>query len=153
MEDREEELTIRRSAVNENPQGDGTVKTYETYDPYEELPRPATGIFSGLPSAAPGTVLVVDRAGHPLRTLLTHSDRLTAGEVRFGQVRTLYWVDVTEHSLELNATFPCQDDVGGFQADVRLICRVDDPESIVRRGIHDVSAVVVPAISETLKRV
>lgn len=125
----------------------------KTYDPYKELPRPTTGLFSGLPSAAPGTVLVVDREGHPLRTLKTHSDRLTAGEVRFGRVRTLYRVDVTEHSLEFSQTFHCGDDVGGFQADVRLICQVEDPESVVLRGIHDVTAVVVPPICETLKRV
>lgn len=125
----------------------------KTYDPYEELQRPITGFFSGLPTAAPGTVLVVDREGHPLRTLQAHSDRLTPGEVRFGRIRTLYRVNVREHSLEFSQTFPCRDDVGGFQANVRLICRVEEPESVVRRGIHDVSAVLVPAISETLKRV
>jgi hypothetical protein len=121
-----------------------------TYDPYAEISRPDTGFFVGLPSAPPGTVLVVDREGHPLRTLLSHSDRLTAGESRFGRIRTLYKVDVREQALEFKQTFPCADDIGGFHAEVQLICRVEKPDHVVRRGIHDVATVLVPLVEETL---
>jgi hypothetical protein len=123
-----------------------------TFSPYQELGRPRTGFFSGLPSAGPGSVLVVDRVGHPLRTLHTHSDRLTAGEVRFGGIRTLYRVDLGEHRLVFEDTFPCLDDAAGFRAEVTLRCRVADPEGVIRRRITDVGEVLVPAVAETIRQ-
>jgi hypothetical protein len=124
-----------------------------TYDPLKIIERPKTRMFSGLPSAAPGTVLVVDREGHPVRMLAGSGDRLTAGEVRWGQIRTLYEVDVTEHSLEFRDAFPCKDDIGGFRAVVKLNCAVADPVAVVTRGIHDVGRVLLPKVTETLRRV
>lgn len=124
-----------------------------TYDPVKIIERPKVGMFSGLPSAAPGSVLVVDREGHPVRVLGGPRDRLTAGEARWGQIRTLYQVDVTEHPLEFQDTFPCKDDIGGFRAVVRISCKVVDPEAIVSRGIHDVARVLFPPVTETLRLV
>jgi hypothetical protein len=146
---RTEVLTLRQPDARDDQEGSG----HMTYIPYEELPRPSGTLFSGLPSAAPGTVLVVDRVGQPLRALLTHSDRLTAGESRWGRIRTLYRVDVNEYPIEFSQVFPCKDDNGGFQAGVRLMCRVEEPESIVRRGLRDAERVLVPPISETIRRV
>ena len=123
-----------------------------TYDPFRSEERPRIGVFSGLPSAPPGSVLVVDREGQPLGALEGHGDRLTAGEARWGQIRTLYTVDVTEHHLDFADTFPCSDDIGGFRASVSFACRVLDPVDVVRRGIHDVARALVPAIKETLRR-
>ena len=94
-------------------------------DPVKIIERPKVGMFSGLPSAPPGTVLVVDREGYPVLVLDRPTDRLTAGEVRWGQIRTLYAVDVTEHPLEFQDAFPCKDDVGGFRATIKLTCMVD----------------------------
>jgi hypothetical protein len=124
-----------------------------TYDPLKIIERPKAGIFSGLPSSAPGSVLVVDRTGHPLQVLAGPSDRLTAGEVRWGQIRTLFEVDVNEHPLEFEDAFPCNDDIGGFRAVVRLTCSVTDPSAVVTRGIHDVGGVLLPKVTETLRRV
>ncbi len=124
-----------------------------TYDPLKIIERPKMGMFSGLPSAAPGTVLVIDREGHPVRVLAGPGDRLTAGEVRWGQVRTLYEVDVTEHPLEFRDAFPCKDDIGGFRATVNLTCRVADSAAVVIRGIHDAARVLLPPVTETLRRV
>lgn len=124
-----------------------------TYDPLKIIERPKMGMFSGLPSAAPGTVLVIDREGHPVRVLQGPGDRLTAGEVRWGQIRTLYEVDVTEHPLEFRDAFPCKDDIGGFQATVKLSCIVASPAAIVIRGIHDAARVLLPPVTETLRRV
>jgi hypothetical protein len=124
-----------------------------TYDPVNVIERPKTRMFGGLPSAAPGTVLVVDREGHPVRVLATSQDRLTAGEVRWGQIRTLYEVDITEHPLEFRATFPCSDDIGGFRALVQLSCAVIDAADVVMRGIRDVARVLFPPVTETLRRV
>lgn len=123
-----------------------------TFDPLKLIERPKTRAFGGLPSAAPGTVLVVDREGHPLRTLTGPGDRLTAGEVRWGQIRTLYEVDVSDHTLEFQDSFPCRDDIGGFKADVKLSCAVVDPAAVVTRGIHDVARVLFPKMAETLRR-
>lgn len=124
-----------------------------TYNPVKTVSRPKTGLFSGLPSAAPGTVLVVDREGHPVRVLQGPGDRLTAGEVRWGGIRTLYEVDVTEHQLEFRESFPCRDDIGGFQATVILSCVVTDPAAVVVRGISDVARVLIPRVTETLRQV
>ncbi len=124
-----------------------------TYNPLKIIERPKTGLFSGLPSAAPGTVLVVDREGHPVRVLAAPGDRLTAGEIRWGQVRTLYEVDVTEHTLEFRDAFPCKDDVGGFRAVVSLSCAVANPTAVVTRRIQDATTVMVPKVTETLRRV
>jgi hypothetical protein len=123
-----------------------------TYNPYEIIDRPRLGVFDGLPSAPPGAVLVVDREGQPLRALLSHSDRLTAGEARWGRIRTLYRVDVAEHQLEFEDTFPCKDDIGGFRASVKFTCRVIAAEEVVRRGIRDVTRTLVPVLIETLRR-
>jgi hypothetical protein len=123
-----------------------------TYDPVKTVERSRSGLFSGLPSAPPGTVLVVDREGRDLQVLAGPGDRLTAGEVRWGQIRTLYEVDVTEHPLEFVETFPCRDDIGGFHATVQLTCMVTDPANIVRRGIHDVARALVPPLVENLRR-
>jgi len=124
-----------------------------TYDPLKIIERPKVGMFSGLPSAAPGTVLVIDREGHPVRVLAGAGDRLTAGEVRWGQIRTLYEVDVTEHPLEFRDAFPCKDDIGGFRATVKLTCKVTDPAAVVIRGIRDAARVLLPPVTETLRRV
>jgi hypothetical protein len=124
-----------------------------TYDPLKIIERPKMGMFTGLPSAAPGTVLVIDREGHPVRVLAGPGDRLTAGEVRWGQIRTLYEVDVTEHPLEFRDAFPCKDDIGGFRATVNLACRVADSAAVVIRGIHDAARVLLPPVTETLRRV
>jgi len=123
-----------------------------TYNPYAVIERPRLGVFDGLPSAPPGTVLVVDREGHPVRALLAHSDRLTAGEARWGRIRTLYRVDVAEHPLEFADTFPCGDDIGGFRATIKFTCRVVDAEAVVQRGIRDVARTLVPLLTETLRR-
>jgi hypothetical protein len=124
-----------------------------TYDPVKIISKPKVGTFSGLPSAAPGTILVVDRAGQPVRVLGDPGDRLTAGEARWGHIRTLYEVDVTEHALDFQDAIPYAGDVGGFRATVRLRCAVADPAAVVTRGIRDVARALVPAVTETLRRI
>jgi len=123
-----------------------------TYDPYKPFSRPATGIFRGVPSGPPGTVLVVDRARQELRTLKEPNDSITPGEARFGGIRTLYLVDVTDHELEFQETLPCSEG-GSFLARIQLTCHVDDAEVVVMRGIHDAAQALVPAVTDTLKRV
>ncbi len=123
-----------------------------TYDPLSIAERPRVSIFAGLPSAPPGSVLVVDREGQPLVALERPGDRLTAGEARWGQVRTLYTVDVSEHRIDFSGTFPSADDVGGFRAEVVLNVQVTDPVAVVQRGLRDVAGALVPLVTETLRR-
>jgi len=114
--------------------------------------RPKTRLFAGLPPAQPGWVLVVDRPNRDLAVIETPQQRLTAGEVRFGQLRTVYEVDVREHPLEFEAVLPCLDDVGGFKAKVHYTCKVTDAAAVVRRGVDDVARTLVPLMTETLRR-
>jgi hypothetical protein len=123
-----------------------------TYDPFRVLERPKLGLFEGLSSPPPGSVFVVDRVGRPLRALEGPTERLTRKDLRLAHVRTLYEVDVTEHHLEFQDTMPCMDDVGGFQARVKFTCSVRDAAEVVRRGTHDVARVMVPLLTETLRR-
>jgi hypothetical protein len=123
-----------------------------THIPYEEVTRPSLGIFSGLPSASPDSVLVIDREGKPLRVLASYADRLTAGEARFGRIRTLYRVTMTERTLTSTQAYPCQD-AGAFLSTMQLTWRIVDPEAVVRRGIHDVRAVLLPPVTETIRAV
>lgn len=124
-----------------------------TFRPYEEIERPGLGMFGGLPSAPPGTVLVVDREGQPLRALMAHDDRLTAGETRFGRVRTLYRVNVAETRVEFDAELPCKDGDGAFTARLGFVFRVDDPVAVVRRQVRDAVEVLVPLIRESARQV
>ncbi|HEY6795876.1 MAG TPA: hypothetical protein VI248_14445 [Kineosporiaceae bacterium] len=124
----------------------------KTYDPFAEVARPSLGVFGGLPSAPPGAVLVVDRVGRPLQVLASHVDRLTPGEARFGRLRTIYQVVVAERQLERDDAYPCQD-AGTFRSTLLLTCRVVDPAAVVVRGVHDVAAVIVPRVTETLREI
>lgn len=123
-----------------------------TYDPITVTDAPKLGMFESVPSAAPGRVLVVDRPGHDLRVLDRPQERLTAGEARWGRIRTLFTVDITEHYLEFEDTLPCKGDAGGFRASVSFTCQVKNAEEVVRRGVRDAARVVVPLLTETLRR-
>jgi hypothetical protein len=123
-----------------------------TFQTYQVIERPKMGYFAGLPSAEPGTVLVIDRENHELRTLGKHSDGLTPGEARFGRIRTLYRVDVREHMLDFEDEFRSSGDVGGFRAHVSFACQVADPAAVVKRGIQDATELLLPLISQTLRR-
>ncbi|HID29832.1 MAG TPA: hypothetical protein EYP19_07480 [Desulfobacterales bacterium] len=123
----------------------------DTYNPIigkEEIPR--LRLFHPRPTPEPGVALVLFREGQPLVTLWP-GDRLTAGEVRWGNYKTIYKVDVTEHSFDFNCTLPCESDAFDFQAEVQVTCSVDNPAVIVERNITDTSAVLEPLIIRTMR--
>lgn len=74
-------------------------------------------LFRTRPAPEPGTALVLFREGQPLITLWP-GDRLTSGEVSWGNYKTVYKVDVTEHSYSFNCALPCQGDAFEFHAQV-----------------------------------
>ena len=125
----------------------------DTFNPIinkEAIPR--LQLFQPRPTPEPGVALVLFREGHPLITLWP-GDRLTAGEVRWGKYKTVYKIDVTEHSFGFNCTLPCESDAFDFQADVQVTCSVDNPAIIVERNITDVCAVLEPLIIGTMRSI
>ena len=125
----------------------------DTYNPIiskEKAPR--LRLFQPRPTPEPGVALVLFREGGPLVTLWP-GNRLTAGEVRWGNYKTIYKVDVTEHSFGFNCTLPCKSDAFDFQAEVQVTCSVDDPAIIVERNITDARAVLEPLITRTMRSI
>jgi len=123
----------------------------DTYNPIiskEEVPR--LRLFHPRPTPEPGVALVLFREGQPLVTLWP-GDRLTAGEVRWGNYKVVYRVDVTEHSFSFDCTLPCESDAFDFQAEVQVSCAVDNPALVVERNITDVCAVLEPLIMRTMR--
>ena len=71
-----------------------------TYNPIiskEEIPR--LRLFQPRPMPEPGIALVLFREGQPLVTLWP-GDRLTAGEVRWGNYKMIYKIDITATCTE-----------------------------------------------------
>jgi hypothetical protein len=125
----------------------------DTYNPIiskEALPR--LHLFQPHPTPEPGIALVLFREGHPLVTLWP-GDRLTAGEVRWGNYKTVYKIDITEHPFSLKCTLPCESDAFDFQAEVQVACSVDDPAIIVECNITDARAVLEPLIIDTMRSI
>ncbi len=125
----------------------------DTYNPIigkEEVPR--LRLFQPRPTPEPGVALVLFREGQPLVTLWP-GDRLTAGEVRWGNYKTVYKIDVTEYSFSFNCALPCESDAFDFQAKVQVTCSVDDPVIIVQRNVTDARAVLEPLIIGTMRNI
>jgi hypothetical protein len=132
----------------------------DTYNPIigepEELPR--LRLFRPYPTPEPGVALVLFREGQPLVTLWP-KERLTAGEVRWGNYKIVYKVDVTEHSFSFDYALPCKSvtsdksDAFNFQAEVEVTCSVDDPATIVERQITDACEALKPLIVRTMRSV
>jgi hypothetical protein len=125
----------------------------DTYNPIigkEEVSR--LRLFHPRPTPEPGVALVLFREGQPLVTL-SPGDRLTAGEVRWGNYKAVYRVDVTEHSFSFNCTLPCESDAFDFHAEVQVTCSVDAPATIVERNVTDARAVLEPLIVGTMRSI
>ncbi len=124
--------------------------TYNLIIAKEEIPR--LRLFKPRPTPEPGVALVLFREGHPLVTLWP-GDRLTAGEVRWGNYKIIYKVDVTEHSFGFDCTLPCESDAFDFQAGAQVTCSVDDPAIIVERNITDARVALEPLIIGTMRSI
>ena len=125
----------------------------DTYNPIigkEEVPR--LRFFRPRPTPEPGVAFVLFQEGQPL-VMLWPGDQLTAGEVRWGNYKTIYRVDITEHWLGFNCTLPCQSDAFDFHAEVQVACSVDDPITIVERNVVSARAVLEPLITRTMRNI
>ena len=125
----------------------------DTYNPIiskEEIPR--LHLFQPRPTPEPGVALVFFREGQPLVTLWP-GDRLTAGEIRWGNYKIVHKIDITEHTFTFQCTLPCERDAFDFQAEAQVTCSVDDPAVIVERNVTDARAVLEPLIVRTMRTI
>lgn len=113
---------------------------------------PQLRLFRPRPTPEPGIALVLFREGQPLITLWP-GDRLTSGEVSWGNYKTLYKVDITEHSFSFNCMLPCQGEAFEFRAQVDVTYSVENPSLIVERNITDARIVLEPLIVDTMREV
>ncbi len=109
-------------------------------------------LFRPRPAPEPGVALVLFREGHPMVTLWPGS-RLTSGEARWGNYKTAYHVDISEHSFKLVCALPCQGDAFEFRTEADVAYQVSDPVRIVERNITDARAVLEPLILATMRKV
>lgn len=113
---------------------------------------PVLGLFRLRPTPEPGIALVLFREGQKLVTLWPR-DRLTSGEVTWGNYKAIYKVDITEHMFSLRCTLPCERDAFEFHAQVDVTFSVSDPATVVERNITDARTVLEPLIIRTMRAV
>ncbi len=109
-------------------------------------------LFRPRPTPEPGIALVLFREGQPLVTLWP-GDRLTSGEISWGNYKTVYKVDITEHSFSFSCALPCQGEAFEFHAQVDVTYSVENPSLIVERNITDSRTVLEPLIVNTMREV
>lgn len=109
-------------------------------------------LFRPRPTPEPGIALVLFREGQPLVTLWP-GDRLTSGEISWGNYKTVYKVDITEHSFSFSCALPCQGEAFEFHAQIDVTYSVENPSLIVERNITDSRTVLEPLIINTMREV
>ncbi len=108
-------------------------------------------VFKPRPAPGPGIALVLFKEGQPL-VLVGPGDQLTAGEVVWGKYKTIYRVDITEHSFSFTCSIPCQGDAFDFHADCHVNYKAHDPRAVVQQNVTDARAVLEPVIVEKMRR-
>lgn len=96
------------------------------------------------------------------RVLATSSGRCTEyrpdkqptfGELIWGGVRTIYDVDLSTHTTQIDASPPSRGDTIAFLATVDLQWHVADPSMFVHTGIDNIKQAVAPALLSHLRAV
>lgn len=124
-----------------------------TYDPFIGEPETVRSrVRNRLPETTPSVALVVTRSGRPSR-VLRPPDKLTLGEGLWGSVVSIQRIDVSPRRLEFSASLPSADHIYDFIADIWVICEVDDPGELVRRGIHDALEWMQRPVTRALREV
>lgn len=119
----------------------------QTYDPIlsdRDLPRFR---LSALDPPRLGTALVlVSGRGDLVRV----DPGGAVPAARIGHYRSAYLIDVSEHDLAIPAQLPSADPAFVFQAVIHCRCRVESPEQVAQRQLHDAGALIrahaVPAL-------
>jgi hypothetical protein len=116
-----------------------------TYNPIRELDRPSVGLFNRVAQLT-GYALVLHREGQPPAVMRRPEERMTLGEATWATSPKVYWVDVSEHALEIRCRLPADTDASDFSASVHVHCAVDDPLKVVELRIDDVRVALEPRI-------
>lgn len=122
-----------------------------TYNPIvevRELPRFRFNVRD-LRAKAHTALVLVSATGGMLK--------VAAGEqvpqVRTGDYREAYFIDVAEHQLQMECKLPSSDGAFSFNASVNYRCRVADPKEVVAHRCTDAAAVIAPILKRTLRGV
>jgi hypothetical protein len=113
----------------------------------EELSRWRTPV----PDA--NTALVFLGNGQPTFTIRESQKGLTKGEILWGKYSLVYKVNLSDFPIAFNCNLPCATDAFDFQAEVRFLVSVREPEIIVRRNITDLYSVLQPLITDEMRRI
>jgi hypothetical protein len=114
--------------------------------------KPVLGLFRARPTPQPGVAIVLFREGQPLVTLWPE-DRLTSGEVTWGNYKVLYRVDITEHSFNFDCDIPCKGEAFDFRAKVQINYSVDKPNIIVAKKIINARQILEPLITNMMRSI
>jgi hypothetical protein len=76
----------------------------------------------------------------------------TTGELVWGGYRSVYDVDLSLRNLTLDITLPSAGDAFVFRTEVDVQWRVEDPETIVNKGLRDIRPLMVPRLLAGLRQ-
>jgi hypothetical protein len=74
-----------------------------------------------------------------------------ATELMRKRIRSICEVDMGQHQTTIDADLPSEGDVFGFHAVIDMYWRVEDPARVVRDGVRDVRAALVPPLLACLR--
>ncbi|MFJ9175570.1 hypothetical protein [Streptomyces sp. NPDC102360] len=123
----------------------------QTYDPVVDVAElPKWRLTSPLRPPDPGRALVLVRDSGPSLTIRSGEEIPSA---RYGNYRSVFTVDLTEHRLVLDIDLLSRDPTFSFRSRVDLICKITDPTKVVARGIRDMSGALYGHLRRTLRDV
>lgn len=120
-----------------------------TYNPILEI-RPLKRFRLSVRDIRPKmnqALVLVPEVGEPLVVRVGEA----VPQARTANYREAYFIDTSDHLLELKCRLPSNDNAFVFNATVRYRCRVSDPADVVRHSYIDAGAVLAPLLTRILR--